>query len=577
MKLWSRSDKRMMRRTCGKAVVSICMALLLGITMSGNPINGMRYVNATSDDELTQSGTSTTTATTEAASSSNIDANGTLGKNSDVGIELSKSITGTAGKKVTIEFKIKSNNTDTIKIKSVYPVIDTMFPFETSGDAYKVVSAGTDEEKQKSLDAKYEMKARSDLADGYQSVRFIGEYTKTASDGTMSDYYVIKTINIYFSETDSTESSKKSSSSSGGSSSSSSGDTSDYSDDDSGSSYTSSYSGGSSSDSEVESTAPKLIIEGFDTTPKKVMAGDSFKMKIHVKNASKTTSVCNGKFLIGDEGGNFLPTSGSNAVFVEKIEADKTGDIEIELKTSADLAQKNYRLLVKGDFDDGKGNTYSASESVYLPVYQEVKLNVTDVTMTPESIGIGSTGTLVFTINNQGSAGIYNVTASAKDDAVTAQESYVGNIAANSSAYATLELTGAEDNTDKGTIKVVVAYEDSDGTKGELEQEVNCLVGVDAPTDDMEEFEDFDEEYEEGIPWWVWLIIGLVVVAAITVIVIILVKRRKKKLASLMEDDDDEDELGTFGDNTTSDNMDNEVSADDVDTNDGESTDFFKS
>ena len=36
----------------------------------------------------------------------------------------------------------------TIKLKSVYPVIDTTFPFETSGDAYKVVSAGTEAAKQ---------------------------------------------------------------------------------------------------------------------------------------------------------------------------------------------------------------------------------------------------------------------------------------------------------------------------------------------------------------------------------------------------------------------------------------------
>lgn len=564
MKLLYNADRPMEEKICKKRFASLCLAVVFGISLLGNPVGGMRYVNATSEDELTQTGTSTTTATTEATTSSNIDANGTLGKNSDVGIELSKSITGTAGKKVTIEFNIKSNNTETIKIKSVYPVIDTMFPFETSGDAYKVISSGNDEEKQKTLDAKYEMKARTDLSGGYQSVRFIGEYTKTASDGTTADYYVIKTINIYFSEGDSTDSSTSGGSTSSGGSSYSIDTGSD--DDDSGSSYTSSYSsGGSSSDSEGESTAPKLIIEGFDTNPKKVMAGDSFTMKIHVKNASKTTPVCNGKFLVGDESGNFLPTSGSNAVFVERIDPDKVGDIEIELKTSADLPQKNYRLLVKGDFDDGKGNTFSASESVYLAIYQEVKLNVTDVSMTPESIGIGSTGTLVFTINNQGSAGVYNVTASTKDDAVSAQENYVGNIAASSSAYATIELTGVEDNSDTGTIKVIVSYEDSDGTKGELEQEIPCLVGVDAPTDDNENLDEFEEEYDEGMPWWVWLLIGLVVVAAIVVIVIILVKQRKKKLALLMEDDDDEFE--PLDDNASG----------DIDSDNSENNDYFGS
>lgn len=540
-----------------KRTSRVFLSVMLAALMLFNPVSGFNKVSATESGTTEQTSTTTSGGTTSSggsnSSDTNIDANGTLGKNSDVGIDLSKSITGVSGQKVSVAFKVKSGNTTSIKVKSVYPVIDTMFPFETSGDAYKVVTAD-DEEKQKELEAEFKLTARSDLSNGYQSVRFICEYTKIAADGTSADYYVIKTINIYFSETATTEekkssSSGKSSSGSGSSSGSSSSDDDDDDDDDGGSSYTPSYSGGGSSGSDGEVTAPKLIIEGFDTDPKKVMAGNSFKMKIHVKNSSKSTNVCNGKFLIGDEAGNFLPTSGSNAVYVEKIAAGETGDIEIELKTSADLAQKNYRLMIKGDFDDGNGNSFSASESVYLPVYQEVKLNVTDVTMTPDSIGVGETGSLVFTINNQGSAGVYNVNVSAKDDAVSAEDNYVGNIAANSSAYATLQVTGQADNTEKGTIKVIVSYEDSEGTKGEFEQNVSCLVGVSTSMmDDFEDFEDFEDDEEEGIPWWVWLIIGIVALVAVIVIIIILVKRRKKKLQKLMEEDDDEfGELGELG------------------------------
>ena len=541
-----------------KKTSRVFISVMLTALMLFNPVSGINIVSATETGTTEQTSTSTSGGTTSSGSSNssdtNIDANGTLGKNSDVGIDLSKSITGVSGQKVSVAFKVMSGNTTSIKVKSVYPVIDTMFPFETSGDAYKVVTAGDDEEKQKELEAEFKLTARSDLSNGYQSVRFICEYTKIAADGTSADYYVIKTINIYFSETATTQEKKsssggKSSSGSGSSSGSSSSDDDDDDDDDGGSSYTPSYSGGGSSGSDGEVTAPKLIIEGFDTDPKKVMAGNSFKMKIHVKNSSKSTNVCNGKFLIGDEAGNFLPTSGSNAVYVEKIAAGETGDIEIELKTSADLAQKNYRLMIKGDFDDGNGNTFSASESVYLPVYQEVKLNVTDVTMTPDSIGVGETGSLVFTINNQGSAGVYNVNVSAKDDAVSAEDNYVGNIAANSSAYATLQVTGQAENTDKGTIKVIVSYEDSEGTKGEFEQNVSCLVGVSSSMmDDFEDFEEFEDDEEEGIPWWVWLIVGIVALIAVIVIIIILVKRRKKKLQKLMEEDDDEfGELGELG------------------------------
>ena len=516
------------------AVLMIC-ALMVTLMPSG--LRSVSAVQIPENNAVPQYKDTTAANTTETV---NVDANGVLGKNSDIGVEVTKSITGTAGKKLKIEFKLKSNDVAAIKLKSVYPVIDTAFPFETSGDAYKVVSAGTEEAKQAELEASYSLTARSDLETGYHSVKFIGEYTKTASDGTVADYYVIKTINIYFSGTVSGGSSMipGGNNPSGGSSDEPDDDPDDS---DDGNDYT--PSGGGSSDSEP--TAPKLIITGYETEPEKVMAGETFKITIHIQNASKSTPVRNGKFLIGNEAGNFLPTSGSNAVFVESIDAGKTGDIEIELKTSTDLAQKNYKLIVKGDFDDGKGNTFTSSENLYLPVYQEVKLGITDVSMTPESIGIGSEGSLMFTINNQGSAGVYNVKVTAEDDAVTGEENYVGNIAPNSSAYATLNVVGAKENPEKGTIKVRISYEDSEGNAGQIEQDVACMVGEDAVMDEFENFEEEFEEEPEGIPWWVYVIIGVAVIAVIAGLIVFLVKRRKKRMEALLNDDDElgEDDL----------------------------------
>ena len=572
--------------------MTLVTAIALGVALFGH-VPGVTYkafateaTTAESSSEATTSstgtgttGSGTSSATTETATST-IDPNGTLGKNSDIGIEVADAISGVAGKNVTVSFKINSSNINTIKVRSVYPVINDAFPFETSGDAYKITSSGEDLNAQLSLAASYTMKARSDLEDGYQTVQFIGEYSKLDADGTSKDYYVIKPIVIYFTKTEptteaKTTSSKKSSSTTEKTTTTTSSDD-DSDDDSSGSGYTSGgYSGGSSaSGGDGETEAPKLIIKGFDTDPKKVMAGDSFKMTIHVTNSSKTTNVCNGKFLIGDEGGNFLPTSGSNAVFVEKIAAGETGDVEIELKTSAELAQKNYRLILKGDFDDGNGNTFTASESVYLPVYQEIRMNITDASMTPESIGIGSQGSLVFTINNQSSAGVYNVSVSTTDDAVSAQENYVGNIAANSSAYATLEVTGKEDNQDRGTIKVKIAYEDSEGEKGELELDVACLVGVDAYSPDaFSEYDDYDDE-DEGIPWWVWLIVGIVAVACLVAIIVVVIKKRKKKLEKLMAEDDESDFFGSDdGDGNDTDDNANDAGDESSDINDKDTDD----
>ncbi len=184
----------------------IATILFAASLLTGVP-NSLSVVNAT---ELTTGGNtdgSNLNAGNTVLNSlvgTNIDPNGTLGKNSDIGVEVTESIKGVAGKDVKVAFKLVSGNTNSIRIRSVYPVIDTMFPFETSGDAYKIISSGDDAAKQLSLDAEYTLKARSDLEDGYQSVKFIGEYTKFAADGSSADFYVLKTINIYFSATEPT-------------------------------------------------------------------------------------------------------------------------------------------------------------------------------------------------------------------------------------------------------------------------------------------------------------------------------------------------------------------------------------
>lgn len=515
-----------------KRLSAILLVLMMALTAPMGKLQVQAAQLQWDKGAITESGTEPAAQdNTETTENSNI--NGTLGKNTDVGIEITKSITGKAGKNVKISFVLKSADSSHIKLKTVYPVIDSAFPFETSGDAYKVVSAGSDTDKQAKLSASFKMKARSDIQSGYQSVRFIAEYSKLDESGVMEDYYVIKTINIYFEEPASS---------------------SDKEDDESDSDYSGEDSDSGSydvPDEDEEVSAPKLLITGYDTDPQTIMAGETFKLTIHIQNTSKSTPVCNGKFLIGNEAGTFLPTSGSSAVFIEKIPAGETGDLEIELKTAADLAQKNYILVVKGDFDDGKGNNFTSSDNLSIPVNQEIRLGISDVSMSPEVLAIDGEGSLMFTINNQSNAGVYNVSVSPKDDAVTGEEAYVGNIAASSSAYATLYLTGVKDNAETGSIKIAITYEDAAGNTETIEETVACSVSEDAEImDDEWEDEEYDElmEEESGIPLWLIILLVVLIIIVIVIIIVIAVRRKKKRMAQLLEEDDLEEELLGEGD-----------------------------
>lgn len=490
----------------GKRVIIVATCLIMGIGTMNVPWNKEMSV-AYAQGEGESAG----------------DPNGTLGRTSDVGISLGESVIGEAGEELELNFTIKAANATSIKISKIYPVIDSDFPFETSQDAYKVESAGDDITSQEVMDVTYNLKARSDLESGYHSVRYIVEYTKD-KNGTPQELYVVKTINIYFrgmeAETEETPTNEGA-----------------------GVQDEVATEGAGASGSGNVAT-PKLIITGYDTSPKKVMAGDTFTLTIHIQNTSKRTAIKNAKFLIGNEAGSILPTSGSSSIYVESIPAGNTGDLTIEMKSSSDLQQKSYIVAVKGDFEDNQNNSYTYSENLYLPIYQEIKLKVTDTSMTPDMIGIGESGTVMFTINNQGKAGVYNVNVSTKSDAVESEETYVGNIAASGSAYASLVVNGVADNSEDGMITIVISYEDADGKVSTMEEEVFCIVG-----DITYEEEDIamDMEEEEGgiakklILGVMAVVVILAVVAGIVVFVVVK-KRKQQELWKDLEDEDLEDE-----------------------------------
>lgn len=493
-----------------KCIFAVVTCMVVGLTAQGGSLGktGIVYASETNEEELP-----------------NLDANGMLGRNSDIGLSLDESVIGTAGEAVTLSFTLQSANPEKIKLKDVFPVVDNTFPFETSKDAYKVEAAGNDGDKQKELSVSYNMVARTDLSSGYHSIRYIVEYTKDKGNGP-EDFYVVKTINVYFHGLEeNSESENGSSEDKGDVEDAGAGD-----------------AGGTGGSGNV--AAPKLIITGYETSPKKVMAGDTFTITIHVQNTSKRTAIRNAKFLIGNEAGSILPTSGSSSIYVENIPAGQTGDLTIEMKTASDLAQKSYVLAVKGDFDDNQNNSYTYSENLYLPIYQEVKLSLSDISMTPEALGIGDMGTLMFTINNQGKAGVYNVNVAVKGDSVEAEEMYLGNIAASSSAYASLYVTGMSDNSDTGMVTVVISYEDSEGNVNKMEEEVPCYVGEDVSWEgdlgDEMEYEEEGSGFSFG-KLLIGLFVALVIIGVIAGIVVFVVLRKKKLKAMLDDDLEDED------------------------------------
>lgn len=132
-----------------------------------------------------------------------------------------------------------------------------------------------------------------------------------------------------------------------------------------------------------KTSTPRIIVTGFETNPAEVYAGDTFTLTIHVQNTSKRTSVSNVEFDMqaAKEGDSekttyaaFLPTSGSNTVFVDTIAQGGMADLVIEMTARADLIQKPYVLDVQMRYEDAKFNPYESTASVSIPVKQSLNL-----------------------------------------------------------------------------------------------------------------------------------------------------------------------------------------------------------
>lgn len=111
-----------------------------------------------------------------------------------------------AGEKVTVAFRAGTDNGNrnykVTNITKIVPVLDESFPFETDNEAYKVINASG-----ASVDASYSFTAKENLETGYYPVTFSITYDRQAEDGTVTTYYVIKSISVKIQAKEESESS----------------------------------------------------------------------------------------------------------------------------------------------------------------------------------------------------------------------------------------------------------------------------------------------------------------------------------------------------------------------------------
>ena len=307
-------------------------------------------------------------------------------------------------------------------------------------------------------------------------------------------------------------------------------------------------------DEDEKKSTPRIIVTGFETNPAEVFAGDNFMLTIHVKNTSSKTSVQNVEFDLeaAVEGKDttatysaFLPTSGSNSVFVDSIPIGSSIDMAVEFTAKADLSQKPYVLNVKMKYEDSENNPYEATGSISIPVRQESKFDISSFEVAPTNLTVGNEADIMFNIYNTGKTKLYNVKAKIMADSISEGDAFVGNLDSGATGNVDVMVTGVQPTMDDGAIKVLVSYEDDTGKVFEQEFATELFVNEAMEAMDMDMMEIPEEQPQKNSPiWLIGIIAGVVIITAIIVFVTIKNKKKKKKEEQLLIEDlsDDEDQ-----------------------------------
>lgn len=302
------------------------------------------------------------------------------------------------------------------------------------------------------------------------------------------------------------------------------------------------YSGGGGGEASGNGSVPRVIVTGFTTNPADVKAGSDFTLTLHLKNTSKSSRVGNMLFELEapTEGSDeqttapaFLPSSGSNSIYLDGIAANGTADISIDLNAKADLVQKPYSINVSMKYEDANASQIEASSSISIPVKQDARFEFSEFEITPESIAIGEEANVSCNLYNLGRIKLYNAKAIFEGEDVKKNETFLGNLEPGSSTSIDVMLEGIQATQGDGQVKMTLSYEDEAGTVSTTEQTFNLTVTEatdDAVVDEMPE-----ENAAGGLPI-VPIVLVILIIAGIVAAVVIKKKKKSQKLAEEEED-----------------------------------------
>ena len=319
----------------------------------------------------------------------------------------------------------------------------------------------------------------------------------------------------------------------------------------------SSGGGGGSSSYVAPTTAPqaRVIVESISTDPQDVQAGDSFDLVLKLRNTSEKQYVQNMRVTIDTENDVLIPRSGSNTVYIDKIDAQGLYELRYPVRANLEVPDRPLKVEVSIEYEDSAVSAQTAAQQLVVSVGQKMRLSVSEPVMDASSLYAGDSLDVTLQVVNEGRTTLYNVAVtpeSASENLTLPTAAYLGNMEGGTSKKAELSLTPTKEGEYRADL--IVSWEDALGEKYTEKRSVSFSAQADETIDysgstggnpadyyssDISGSVDIESETDASaimsmMPWWVYAAAaGLYFIIAIYAAMSVRARRRKA-----LEDDE---------------------------------------
>lgn len=273
---------------------------------------------------------------------------------------------------------------------------------------------------------------------------------------------------------------------------------------------------------------PRIVISEYEVTPEVVMAGESFNVRVVLKNTQKDWDTENIKVSYKGETEYMLPDSNTSTYFIEKIGKGKTHELNLSMKTRLDIEPKPQKILIAIQYEDSAKTAFEVSEEIPVEIKQPIRLEFDEVNI-PATVNAGDSLPISMNVLNMGKSVVYNVRCTLDMPGVIPDSSgYIGNMEPGTSSSAEIyaffgTLDMKSDDSSSGDNKenkdemgkygrsegtMTITYEDEYGE--EYEEIIEVATNIERPIfDSMQEVEEEEEEEpERASQWWVSIVLA---------------------------------------------------------------------